>query len=444
MKKNIVTIFTILIINCLVGAVSVYSLNQGTKTATPVIHIDAAWEQNTTYLNLDLSGYWETRLSIPLNNTQDPPEENNTSQNISMGCPELPVTYIVFTNETGIYGKNGHTGRITHAGKDSTRVINEVISVMPAGSLVIKGSHTLNDTLVLKTGVQLVGEGIRSTVLSFEPDLPLKNAVFIHAWDCAIRNLQIAANENVVNLIHIQGNGQRHTLTNLMLVGPTPIISGLTGILLNGTIPAVYYCKLFQIDMISMDIGINLMGYAHAQFISQLNLYKPNIGIKIDTVLCMISNIWGQTFGETLIEFSQNARYNELTNINGESNTGPTITLKEGARYNGITHVGNTGSGGKIEDNSAGKSTQNTNYLKTGQSGRLSSVPSPSTTDIYNVYGTEVEVIVIIESSNTNIVKNGQTLAATLRECTCTVSLHAGERIRLSQINGVSWSWWMK
>ena len=72
----------------------------------------------------------------------------------------IPTSYLVFTDGTTTYGRNGNTGAIDYSGTNTATVINNVISAMSNGGKIFvkQGVYTLTSTVNLGNAIELIGE----------------------------------------------------------------------------------------------------------------------------------------------------------------------------------------------------------------------------------------------------------------------------------------------
>jgi len=75
---------------------------------------------------------------------------------------KIPVSYIIYTDGTNYYAKNGDTGVVEFQGTIASSVIQSAINAMDEGeSLFIKyGTYNLNSVLNVTKGINIIGEGI--------------------------------------------------------------------------------------------------------------------------------------------------------------------------------------------------------------------------------------------------------------------------------------------
>lgn len=78
------------------------------------------------------------------------------------------ASYVVFTDGLKYYAKNGSTGMIEYSDTDATSVIQYAINniPLPGGTIFIRrGTYVLSKAIVIDRFINLVGEGVRATVL---------------------------------------------------------------------------------------------------------------------------------------------------------------------------------------------------------------------------------------------------------------------------------------
>jgi hypothetical protein len=74
---------------------------------------------------------------------------------------QTEASYVVFTDGTTVKARNGTTGQIDYSGTDAASVIQSAINALKSGGTVFvkAGKYIISQTIVLKKGVNLVGEG---------------------------------------------------------------------------------------------------------------------------------------------------------------------------------------------------------------------------------------------------------------------------------------------
>ena len=118
-----------------------------------------------------------------------------------------PASYIVYTDGTAIYAKNGRTGNIDFSGADAAAVINQAIAALGAtGGTValLEGQYDIASPINLASNVSLVGQGA-GTVLRI-PDG--------HNADLRVISASNASRVRVANL-RIDGNKANQTVGNM-------------------------------------------------------------------------------------------------------------------------------------------------------------------------------------------------------------------------------------
>lgn len=77
-----------------------------------------------------------------------------------------PASYIIYKDGTTIKVFNGTTDTIDYSGTNAAIVIQNAINSLANGTTYIRqGIYTINDTIIPKTGVNIIGEGVHSTIL---------------------------------------------------------------------------------------------------------------------------------------------------------------------------------------------------------------------------------------------------------------------------------------
>jgi hypothetical protein len=70
--------------------------------------------------------------------------------------PEItqqPYSYVIYTDGTTVYAKNGYTGQIDYSGTDASTIINNVLNVCYSGCRIIfrNGTYVLNSTITIQS-----------------------------------------------------------------------------------------------------------------------------------------------------------------------------------------------------------------------------------------------------------------------------------------------------
>jgi hypothetical protein len=88
---------------------------------------------------------------------------------------QQPYSYIIWTDGTNYYAKNGQTGQIEFSGTDACKVIQQAINALPnyySGVIHIKaGTYVCRSLINVPSGdihFEIRGEGLHNTILSFE------------------------------------------------------------------------------------------------------------------------------------------------------------------------------------------------------------------------------------------------------------------------------------
>jgi hypothetical protein len=100
------------------------------------------------------------------------------------------VSYIISTDGTTVYARNGRTGQIEFSGTDAGTVIQQVVEVLPEGKIFIKSGDYYAPTLkiidISKTGIAIEGEVGREG----KPVLHNIGFRLTYGW-CGLRNLRL-------------------------------------------------------------------------------------------------------------------------------------------------------------------------------------------------------------------------------------------------------------
>jgi hypothetical protein len=330
-------------------------------------------------------------------------------------------------------------GAIGDGVADDTAAIQAAIDTGNA-VYIPDGIYKTTTALALNNAGQSLFGQSRNAILSFQPTIAA-NGILCSAFDLTISTLTFNLNANTVRAIAITTPGQRGTIYNCFFEGTNPITTNQIGVYGDGQSIAVYLWKINNCDFAFLDVGIYMQGPdANAWHIDKVNFGEVNQGIVLNNVvLNTISNVFHQTPNTCVINFQSGALYNSLTNIIGESNIAPLIILAGNVRFNRIFGVTNSGSSALIDDNTT--AATDTNYLHTGELGKIMPTPAVTTIAAYNNYGTKVSVTISVGATPANIVKNSQ-FVCTLTSSSITIPLNGGESISVSQLVGVTWDWW--
>jgi parallel beta-helix repeat protein len=143
-------------------------------------------------------------------------DSNGSTQN-TKNSP-LEASYLIWTEGSTVYAKNGLTGTIDYSGKDAATVINNAITAAydNGGGLVFikSGNYRLSSSIIMKSYVTLEGEGwgekSASTVLRLADNVndDVIKTLQQKNHHVTIRNLQIDGNQGYQTAgsgIHICG-----------------------------------------------------------------------------------------------------------------------------------------------------------------------------------------------------------------------------------------------
>ena len=113
--------------------------------------------------------------------------------------PELtqqPYSYIIYTDGTTIYAKNGATGQIDFSGTDASTVIQKAINNMTnGGKLLIKaGLYIISSMIYINKSIIFSGEGY-NTILKNQDYTNMNAMIDVTAENVTIENLQIDGNK---------------------------------------------------------------------------------------------------------------------------------------------------------------------------------------------------------------------------------------------------------
>jgi len=109
---------------------------------------------------------------------------------IELGSMITEANYVIFTDGTNVYARNGLTGEIEFSGTDAGEVINNVISQLPTGGkiYITPGEYTVSTTILIdKQGISLEGS-FGATKLIGAGDFPI---ISVNGLGSSVRNLVI-------------------------------------------------------------------------------------------------------------------------------------------------------------------------------------------------------------------------------------------------------------
>lgn len=109
---------------------------------------------------------------------------------IEPGSMVTEASYIIFTDGTNVYARNGLTGEIEFSGADAGEVINNAISQLPSGGKVFinPGEYIVSTTILVdKQGISLEGS-FGATKLIGTGDFPI---ISVNGLGSSVRNLVI-------------------------------------------------------------------------------------------------------------------------------------------------------------------------------------------------------------------------------------------------------------
>jgi len=90
---------------------------------------------------------------------------------LEAGSLATPANYVVFSDGSMYYARNGLTGEVEFSGSDFATVVQNAINALPTsgGKIHIKaGNYTVSQTIILKDYLTLEGEGPYATILYLE------------------------------------------------------------------------------------------------------------------------------------------------------------------------------------------------------------------------------------------------------------------------------------
>jgi len=129
---------------------------------------------------------------------------------------QTEASYIIFTDGTMVYARNGTTGAIDYNGTDAATVINSVANALTSGGLILLkgGTYSITSKVSLPyQGLILQGESPEHVVLNLSGD----GEISIETGYITIKNFEILADstKNAINTDSVSGDHRWITLENL-------------------------------------------------------------------------------------------------------------------------------------------------------------------------------------------------------------------------------------
>jgi len=133
-------------------------------------------------------------------------------------------SYVIWTDGTNYYAKNGSTGKIDYSGTNASTVIQNAINSLSAGGKIYirKGIYTITNTITLSDGITLEGE-IRASGKYYDT----KGTILRGSAD-PILKVTVNKDQLYQNLIEIRNIRIEPTTSNTaILVSPQNMLDGL-------------------------------------------------------------------------------------------------------------------------------------------------------------------------------------------------------------------------
>ena len=112
------------------------------------------------------------------------------------------------------------------------------------------------------------------------------------AFFCGIEDMRMAGNDNVTNLIRINGNAQQGILKNLDIRNSNSTrVTGQRGIYIDTTTPDVYYWYFNNLHFRYFDQTLDMTGSPNAVTMDVIKMQDCNKGIRLTGGLHQVSNI---------------------------------------------------------------------------------------------------------------------------------------------------------
>jgi hypothetical protein len=232
-----------------------------------------------------------------------------------------PASCIVFKQGTTYYAQESDGTILSSSTTDASVVINAAIAAIEgaasrgyggkvfifAGDYQCKTTITAFDETLGFDSVDLEGEG-KGTRLHFTPASALTNGILWRVDHGRISSMYLFGNSNITNIVRLQGQtvgpsqNSYCILENLHIAGndapsggsAVPIATQV-GVLIDGSIPAVYFTKIVNVDLNCLGIGIDAFGnHGHATMQSNVMGINCNTIIKLRNGQHNLTNIWCQ------------------------------------------------------------------------------------------------------------------------------------------------------
>jgi len=241
--------------------------------------------------------------------------------------PEIsiqPYSYVIWTDGTNYYAKNGRTGQIDFSGTDASTVIQNAINSLSAGGKIYirRGIYTIMNTITLSDGITLEGE-IRASGNFYDT----KGTILRGSADPI---LKVTVNKNPLyqNLIEIRNIRIEPTTSNTaILVSPQNTLNGLN-IINVGIVPRTLQTGYgIVLDATQYPIINTLIHRVELWYLDKA-IYGKGIHISDSTVKNYLTTL---TISKSIFE-----RCKTAIRLEGAISTVISNNIIEGSEYNGV------------------------------------------------------------------------------------------------------------
>ncbi len=146
--------------------------------------------------------------------------------------PEIGASYIVFTDGTTTYVKNGSTGKIDYSGTDTSTVINNAISGCPdGGKILVSGKYTISASLTLDSNMTFAGFG-ESTILKMADGVNINMITSVNKTSVTIKDMKLDGNKaaNTGGSCIALSQAEKHVIQNLHIINAPLHGVAITGV----------------------------------------------------------------------------------------------------------------------------------------------------------------------------------------------------------------------
>ena len=196
--------------------------------------------------------------------------------------PEItqqPYSYIIYTDGTTVYAKNGYTGQIDFKGSDASAVMQNVLNALTnGGKIFIKnGDYIFTKRVFGYRSVVIEGESMYNTRI-------IDNVDWTGTSYPTYGVITLAPEASVIDFVHIR---------NLSIVKTDPLPATSTGV--------------------ALAVGFN--GYVKKAIVENVYVYGMKYGVFTNAVLLFAENIIGESVQQNTISAWLNCKKVVMRNI---------------------------------------------------------------------------------------------------------------------------------